>query len=264
MLDISERLLSAPSTAEIWGIFSGDLADRGFEFVFYAARPFIDVPTLRRDAELDIYTSYPADFMDEMVGGGHLMHSPWVRWSYENRGATGADFIHRPEAAPYRGRKAMDAVACAERHGVANGHIISLHRLSARVHGALALTPHRGAPQVTSDDLWAEHGREILVLASLMHLRLGTMPRVACEDGLTPRQRQVLEWISGGRTVAEVAAILGVTPATVEKHLRLARESLGVGTTAQAILKAHLRNQIFVQGTAPESDPAPPMTKTQD
>lgn len=29
------------------------------------------------------------------------------------------------------------------------------------------------------------------------------------------------------------------------KHLRLARDSLGAGNTAQAILKAHLTNQIF-------------------
>jgi LuxR family transcriptional regulator len=37
-----------------------------------------------------------------------------------------------------------------------------------------------------------------------------------------------------------------LTPATVEKHLRLAREALAVETTAQAVLKATMQNQMFV------------------
>ena len=37
-----------------------------------------------------------------------------------------------------------------------------------------------------------------------------------------------------------------LTSATVEKHLRLAREALAVETTAQAVLKAALHNQMFV------------------
>ena len=39
---------------------------------------------------------------------------------------------------------------------------------------------------------------------------------------------------------------MGLTSATVEKHLRLAREALAVETTAQAVLKAALHNQMFV------------------
>ena len=39
--------------------------------------------------------------------------------------------------------------------------------------------------------------------------------------------------------------LMGLTPATVEKHLRLAREALDVETTAQAVLKAAFYNQMF-------------------
>ena len=41
---------------------------------------------------------------------------------------------------------------------------------------------------------------------------------------------------------------MGLTPATVEKHLRLARETMGVETTAQAVLKAAFQNQMFTIG----------------
>ena len=43
-----------------------------------------------------------------------------------------------------------------------------------------------------------------------------------------------------------IAILMGLTTATVEKHLRLAREALSVETTAQAVLKAALHNQMFI------------------
>ena len=49
-----------------------------------------------------------------------------------------------------------------------------------------------------------------------------------------------------GKTTQDIAIIMGLTPATIEKHLRLAREVLEVETTAQAVLMASFRNQIFV------------------
>ncbi|MFT7105919.1 MAG: LuxR family transcriptional regulator [Yoonia sp.] len=36
-----------------------------------------------------------------------------------------------------------------------------------------------------------------------------------------------------------------MTVATIEKHLRLAREALDVETTAQAVLKGAFNNQMF-------------------
>lgn len=44
----------------------------------------------------------------------------------------------------------------------------------------------------------------------------------------------------------DIAVLLELTPATIEKHLRLAREALDVETTAQAVLKAAFYNQMFV------------------
>ena len=83
---------------------------------------------------------------------------------------------------------------------------------------------------------------------SVLHLRLATLGRRLVETRLTQRQREVLEWSSAGKTVAEIGTILGVAAATVEKHLRLARQAIGADTTAHAILRAHLAHQIFPHG----------------
>lgn len=63
---------------------------------------------------------------------------------------------------------------------------------------------------------------------------------------LTNRQREALEWVSDGKTTQDIATLLGLTQATVEKHLRLARKVLGVETTAQAVIRAAFQNQIFL------------------
>jgi len=63
---------------------------------------------------------------------------------------------------------------------------------------------------------------------------------------LTKRQREVLQWVGDGKTTQDIAILLDLTSATIEKHLRLAREALDVETTAQAVLKAAFLNQMFV------------------
>jgi DNA-binding CsgD family transcriptional regulator len=65
--------------------------------------------------------------------------------------------------------------------------------------------------------------------------------------GLTPREREVLELVARGRTNAEVARMLWISPGTVRKHLENAYEKLGVHTRTGAV--AALRAP-----TAPDRD----------
>jgi DNA-binding CsgD family transcriptional regulator len=46
--------------------------------------------------------------------------------------------------------------------------------------------------------------------------------------GLTAREQEVLFWLAHGKTNADIAAILGVAPATVGKHLERIYPKLGV------------------------------------
>jgi DNA-binding NarL/FixJ family response regulator len=52
---------------------------------------------------------------------------------------------------------------------------------------------------------------------------------------LTPRQREVLQLIAEGRTMKEVAAILGISPRTAESHKYEIMQVLGATTTAELI-----------------------------
>jgi LuxR family transcriptional regulator len=95
--------------------------------------------------------------------------------------------------------------------------------------------------------IWSRRGQEIELMCNLAHLKISHLPSWAGRRPLTDKQRRVLHWASEGKTAQETAIILGLSAATVEKHLRLARETLDVQTTAQAIAKAAPWNQLFIE-----------------
>ena len=50
----------------------------------------------------------------------------------------------------------------------------------------------------------------------------------ASSCGLTPREREVLNWVAAGKTNGEIGEILKVSPRTIEKHLENIFCKLGV------------------------------------
>ncbi len=56
--------------------------------------------------------------------------------------------------------------------------------------------------------------------------------------GLSAREAEVLHWMAEGKTNADIAAILKISPRTVEKHIETIYGKLGVETRTAALLKA--------------------------
>jgi DNA-binding CsgD family transcriptional regulator len=57
-------------------------------------------------------------------------------------------------------------------------------------------------------------------------------------EGLTPRENEVLHWLAHGKTDAEIAALLGLSPRTVQKHLEHIYIKLGVETRTAAVMRS--------------------------
>ncbi|WP_440480548.1 response regulator transcription factor [Ramlibacter tataouinensis] len=53
---------------------------------------------------------------------------------------------------------------------------------------------------------------------------------------LTPREGDVMRWLSCGKTDADIAALLAISPRTVHKHLEHIYEKLGVETRTAAVM----------------------------
>lgn len=74
---------------------------------------------------------------------------------------------------------------------------------------------------------------EILVFVPVSgHLPSG---EEALKAVLTRRQREIMEWIAEGKTSAEAAIILDISPRTVEKHLEAVFQRLGVENRISAV-----------------------------
>jgi DNA-binding CsgD family transcriptional regulator len=61
---------------------------------------------------------------------------------------------------------------------------------------------------------------------------------------LSPREHQVVELLAAGLTGEEVAARLGISPATVRVHIRNATGKLGASTRTQAVAIAVARGEV--------------------
>jgi LuxR family transcriptional regulator, activator of conjugal transfer of Ti plasmids len=63
-----------------------------------------------------------------------------------------------------------------------------------------------------------------------------TGPQVGIE--LSQRERQCLAWTAQGKTVADIAILVGIAPRTVVFHLENARRKLGAASIAQCVAEA--------------------------
>nr|WP_162623864.1 LuxR family transcriptional regulator [Paracoccus saliphilus] len=231
-----EELLAAGTLSDIRAVFMAAAAQFGFENTFYTARFMLTVPSsLLREPPV-ILSNAPVAVLEEVRQLRDLEKDGWVRWVMEHDGDISSAELQEQWPSP--------SLQVAAKHGLGAVHILSLRERVLHSAGAVLLNPHAGADDKVLAQRWRQSGRDIRVLSWIMHMRVATMPRKQFMTTLTPRQREVLGWRSAGKTVDEIAIILGITPATVEKHLRLARESLGVETTPQAVLKAHVTHQL--------------------
>ncbi len=56
---------------------------------------------------------------------------------------------------------------------------------------------------------------------------------------LTSREHEILQWVAAGKTDGQIAAILGRSVRTVQKHLEHVYLKLGVENRTAAVMRVH-------------------------
>lgn len=248
-IDHLQKIARAPDIDTLRGVFLCAMADQGFENAFYTARFLPALPSQSRHHQDVLITNIPEQMLQETRRARAGRTAQWAEWVERNDGTISFRELRQTPDGAHTTRHPDFEIA--RQHGLEAIQVVSLRGQVMRWTGAVLLNPRFGATHEELDRLWHDRGREVVLICRVAHLRLATIPRNSGQPLLTPRQREVLEWRSAGKTVGEIATIIGVTPATVEKHMRLAREALGAQTTAQAILRAHVAHELFprmVQG----------------
>lgn len=239
-------LTNVASIEEIWDKHCRTMANFGFDRLMYGFTRFRTAHSLGDPNDFILLTNHTRNYSDTFISQGHYHNAPMVRWALENDGWCSWSLL--------AARRQSGEMSEAERKvlefnismGVVAGYTISFRSVSSRAKGAIALTAQEDLSQADADQIWAKHGDLIVLMNNIVHLKILTLPYVPPNQSLTSRQREALEWVGDGKTMQDIAAIMGLTQATVEKHLRLAREALNVETTAQAVMKASFQNQMFL------------------
>lgn len=243
LLDYMDRVCNSSSIASLWDVHCNEMKRYGFDRLLYGFSHFMTAKSIGPREDFLVLYSHSADYMRQLFGDEELYrHSPMLNWALNNTGSCSWGWVHdninslnAKEKIVHETNRALNVTA---------GYTISFPETSKNARGLIALAAEDGLSQEHVDATWAKHGKTIEAMNNLAHLKIMSLPQQTDRMKLSKRQREALEWVGNGKTNQDIASIMGVSPATVEKHLRIAREKLGVDTTAQAILKISYWNQI--------------------
>ena len=246
---IAEFLAAMLTTADqetVWSLTCRFFADLGFEHVIYGYSPDSRGSMLGAPEDYLLLSTLSHGVISTLISKQYFRMSLTFSWALENAGV--ASWSMTPEEAnvPVELEMTDEAAAFFERNGLITGCSIGFPKERTRGRAVMALSAPLG---VTQEEVDAQLGASrdlIFTVAAVAHRCLTSLPYHLPGRRLTQRQREVLEWVGEGKTTADIAQIMGITPPTVEKHLRLARDTLGVETTAHALIKAAFLNQVFV------------------
>ena len=242
------KLVDATSIDGLWQEWLRSMIeDYGFDRLFYGSTQFATSSALGNVGDRLVLTNYCQDYIREFFDSELYMYGPMFKWALENTGACSwghiSEMLRGSEIPP----KTQEVLDLNRKFGVVSGYTISFQPENERTRSVISLAMNQNKSQAAADSVWNAYGDEILLINKVAHTKSLTLPHNTISGKrLTNRQREVLFWVSDGKTIQDIAKILDVSTPTVEKHLRLARETLNVETTAQAILRLALQNQIFV------------------
>ncbi len=241
-----EAITDAQSLEELWLLHSERMADYGFDRLIYGLTHYRSGYSLGDPNDFLILTTHKPEYIEPFINDGFYFHAPMVKWALEHEGACSWSLMADMVESGTLTNSEMRVVEFNRKMGVTAGYTISFKSVSQRSKGATALTAREGLSQEEVDAIWEQHGRDIILANNVAHLKITSLPYTPPTRSLTKRQREALQWVGDGKTTQDIAILMGLTAATVEKHLRLARESLNVETTAQAVLNAAFQNQMFI------------------
>jgi LuxR family transcriptional regulator len=239
-------LSNCQSIETLWDAHMARMDEYGFDRLIYGFTRYRSSSSLGDPEDFILLTNHDKAYTDVFLGEQHYAQAPMVNWALNNEGVCSWGILAQMQSTQTLTDAERRVLAFNYKMDVTAGYTISFKSVSARSKGAIALTARRGMSQAEIDTVWEEHGRDIHLMNNIAHLKILTLPYYAPGRSLTKRQREALEWVGDGKTTQDTALLMGLTSATVEKHLRLAREALAVETTAQAVLKAAFANQMFI------------------
>lgn len=245
VLSLLARIAEGTSVNEVWDVAARYFAGHGFGRCNYGFTRFHGARNVGDPDDAMVLTTCDPAYVQFYFRNGFFARTPAFRWAQANTGACTWAWVREAMLAGRLTPEEADTVRQNAAMGIVAGISISFPENSSRAKGAMGLIADPGLDAEAVERVFADKRDEFMAVANMMHLRMIQLPFPSRRRPLTERQREALEWVADGKTSQDVALLMEVSPAMVEKHLRLAREALSVDTTTQAVAKAAMMNLIF-------------------
>jgi LuxR family transcriptional regulator, activator of conjugal transfer of Ti plasmids len=222
LADCSDSLQTAKTPDEFRSVAGATARQLGFQWYAYLSVC---------ESTLDMLSSYPALFQrryvdlrlcdeDPIIRHAKVANAPFS-WGETER----ADLHFNSNE-----RVVREAIKC----GIRSGITIPVHP-GYNNFAALSFAGHEGA----SLDLVQDPGTlQLIGLQFHVHYTNKTERELPSGRVLTQRQRECLKWSARGKTMSDIATILGVSQRTVLFHLQGARQRLDAQTITHAVATA--------------------------
>ncbi|MES0101054.1 LuxR family transcriptional regulator [Mesorhizobium sp. M0019] len=232
IFEATARIDRATSAAEIIRQLRKSIERHGYAACLVTELPRQDTGSL--DGHI-LVNGWPQEWYDHYRAVGHYRHDPCVAlcrgaigpflWRDANHGLTNSN-----------ARKVMDE---AREFGLCDGICIPIQD----AFGDPACVTVAG----NEIDLAPTVRCTIHALARHAYSaaeRLVGNSRRRPRQKLSQREREILQWVAGGKTAWEVSRILGISENTVTTHLRNIKQKLSTANVVHAIVEAFRRHEI--------------------
>lgn len=237
-----QLMIAATDVNDVWTCYADALDALGFDKLMYGGTRMPNSENRVGDIrDALILQRGPQGYSDVYLGEELYLYSPSYDWAAKNSGFASWPEAMRQFSGPARPEH-MRILQINAQYGLRSGFVGSLNDVVRGMHGVIGISPAGGLDQAKADELWSQVGEHIETLSNLLQLRIASLPMSLQRRPLTSRQLESLHWFAQGKTMQDIADIMDLSSATVEKHLRMARDSLDATTTAHAVQKATTLN----------------------
>lgn len=232
-----QQMIAATSVSSVWSLFKNTMRHYGFESMIYASGRASHQCYFGDLREATLLETGPRAFGETFLKERLYLHFPPVMWAAQNTGFLTWDAatakINANATCQTRRAQALNETF-GFRHGIVGG----MNDFVTGTNAIVGLVQRTDLDGRDLETMWGHNRQDIEALCHLLHLKVSSLPCERPQYHMTDRQREVLTWAADGKQTQDIALIMNLHFATVEKHLRHARFALDAETTAHAVRKA--------------------------
>lgn len=192
-----------------------------------------ELPSLGRvGEELILLNNRPMDYVRHYVEEEHALRDPIItELQYSVNPYTWEDVKERRKLSK-RQKDIVDEGSC---FGFNNGMLVPI----VSENGSIAIfSPCGWNPDLSPDSRLALEVIGTFAIQALRRCRKNQQRALEGCEPLTPREREILQFVAAGKADHEIGDILSIAESTVSTHMQNIKRKLGVARRTYAIVKA--------------------------